>query len=160
MLKSQLKIIGPMNPSERLVVFAVLLFMVGILTVSFHKIETAWVAFFVMFFLLFFQILRTKQFRQNIDWTFLIVIATTIGISYVLKHIHVDKFLFDLFVGLMNDYKMSSIEFLLFSAVLTFLVRVILPLGPAAVVAGTLTIPLLSTITPILGLLLLPFLLY
>ena len=37
---------------------------------------------------------------------------------------------------------MSSIEFLLFSAVLTFIVRVILPLGPAAVVSGTLTIPL------------------
>ncbi len=142
MIKSQLKIIGPMTANERLVVLAVLLFMFGILTVSLHKIETAWIAFFVMFFLLFFQVLRTQQFRQNIDWTFLIVIATTIGISYVLKHIHVDEFLFDGFVKLMNNYKMTGVEFLLFSAVLTFVVRVILPLGPAAVVAGTLTIPL------------------
>lgn len=142
MLSDQLRVLGPITPAERLVIMALSLFMIGILTTAFHKIGTAWIAFFVMFFLLLFQVLVTKQFRSHIDWPFLIVISTTIGISYVLKFLHVDKYLFDSFVKLMNDYQMHSIEFLLFSAVLTFIVRIILPLGPAAVVSGTLTIPL------------------
>ncbi len=142
MLKDQLLVLGPMTPAERLVILALTLFMLGILTTAFHKIETAWIAFFVMFFLLLFHVLATKQFRSHIDWPFLIVISTTIGISYVLQYLHADKYLFDSFVKLMNDYQMNSIEFLLFSAALTFFVRIILPLGPAAVVSGTLTIPL------------------
>lgn len=141
-LSDQLKVLGPATSEQRLVILAIFIFLIGILTTSFHKIETAWIAFFVMFFILLFGVLSTKEFRANIDWTFLILIATTIGISSAMTHLHVDEFLLDAFKNLMGDYRMGGVQLIAFSAFVTLIIRLLLPMGPAAIVAGTLTIPL------------------
>lgn len=141
-LSNQLKVLGPLRKSEKNVFVAIALFIVGVLTVPFHKIDTAWISFFVMFYILFFEVIKRNEFRENIDWTFLIVIATTIGISTIIKFLGVDLFLYDAFERTLGDYHLSTIELLAMSAVFTFFVRAILPLGPAIVVSATLLIPL------------------
>ncbi len=141
-LTNQLHVLGPLRPAERLVAIAIVLFLVGVLTVPFHKIDTAWIAFYVMFFLLFFEVIATKEFRRNVDWTFLIVIATTIGISSVIQFLGVDLFLYEAFNETIGNRDLSSFQLMLLAAVFTFCIRIVLPLGPTAVVCGTLLIPL------------------
>ena len=141
-LSDQLKVLGPLRTNERLVYISTLIFIVGVITVPFHKIDTAWIAFYVMFFLLFFGVLSAKEFRSNVDWTFLIVISTTIGISSVIKFLGVDLFLYKGFTNLIQTDDLSTERLMFITGIFTFLVRLFLPLGPSAVVAATLLIPL------------------
>lgn len=93
----QLKILGPMNYGEYGALFSIIFFMLGILTISYHKISISWIGMVVLFILLSLKFLSKKNFQMKIDWAFLVYLATLLGIVKVMSFLNLNKYVLMLF---------------------------------------------------------------
>jgi len=90
-IRAQEKILGPMSTSEWAALAGIVLFFVGIATSSIHKIQLPWIGLMVLYVVLAMEFLSKKEFRTNIDWTFLIFLGTLIGFVKTLSFIGLDQ---------------------------------------------------------------------
>ncbi len=86
----QYKILGPLTREEWAALGGILLFAVGIASSTVHKIQLPWIGLTVLYVILAFGYMSKKEFRINIDWTFLVYLGTLIGIVKSMSFIGLD----------------------------------------------------------------------
>lgn len=138
---------GKVKPAELISLAALLVFFLGILTTQHHHISGSWLGFSLLFLLLVLGYIKLEDFQRKVDWPYLFLLSSIVGISNTFKTLGLDTWLYNhlltVFPEILKD------KFLLFSFVTTITLglRLILPVG--AVVA--LLAPIILTIAVKIG---------
>ncbi|NTV14079.1 MAG: cyclic nucleotide-binding domain-containing protein [Desulfobulbaceae bacterium] len=140
-VRSQLELLGNLKTREWAAVISVFLFLAGILTTSIHKIQPAWIGLAILYFLLLFGFLLRKEFKEKIDWPFLIYLASIIGIISTMNSVGLDKVL-SKNLALAGTYmRLDFAFFILILAVLTFVIRLVAPINASIVILAAIFVP-------------------
>jgi DASS family divalent anion:Na+ symporter len=136
--------LGPISGGERAALYGILLLALGIVTAPLHKIEVQYVAFAILCLLLYAGALERKDFIGKIDWAFLALLASMIGILATLHHIHLDQFVTARLAWL-GDYMREDFGMFVFAlSVVTLLIRLLIPLNQAILILAGALIPIAS----------------
>lgn len=108
---------------------SLLVFFVGMLTTSYHKIPISWLALSILFMLLAVGIVKTEDFEKKVDWSYLFYVSSIVGISSTFKVLALDIWLYDLLLSLFPIILYNKILLFVFITVITLLLRLILPVG-------------------------------
>ncbi|MDJ0508901.1 MAG: anion permease [Crocosphaera sp.] len=141
-LEIQLGMLGPMSDAEWTALGSILIFLVGVLTSSLHGIAIPWVALLILCFLLSGKVIAKKQFRNSIDWPFLILLGSLIGLSKSIAYIGFDDWISS-YLGWLGEYMRTSFSlFVLLFSITIFLARLLLPMALIVPLFATIFIPL------------------
>lgn len=144
-LKIQLQMLGPMSDAEWTALGCIIIFLVGVLTSSLHGIAIPWVALLILCFLLSGKVIAKKQFRNSIDWPFLILLGSLIGLSKSIAYIGFDDWLSS-YLGWLGEYMRTNFSlFVLLFSLAIFLARLLLPMALIVPLFATIFIPLAET---------------
>jgi len=139
---AQLQLLGRMKGREWAALFGILAFMIGVATTSLHRIQPPWLALMILYALLLFGFLRKNEFKEKIDWPFLIYLAGLIGITGGFNAVGLDKWLASHLIGL-GGFMRGNLElFLLALFAVLFVVRLAVPISATIVIAATVFMPL------------------
>lgn len=145
LIEKQLKSLGPISKDEWVSLATLAAFFIGMLTFTYHKISPAWIAFSLVYMLLAFNIISREELLSKVDWTFLLFMASIIGISSVLNYFNISELISSNLRGYILE---DSPGFLFtFFVVVTMLVRFFLPIGATI----TLLIPIFITLSGLYG---------
>ena len=139
---AQLELLGPVRAREWASVFGICLFALGVVTVSYHHIQPPWMALILLFFLLVFNFLRGNEFRDKIDWAFLMYLAGLVGMVSAMTQLGLSKYLAT-HLGWLGDIMRT--DFPLFILVLTgvlFSIRLVAPINAAVSISAAILLPL------------------
>ena len=144
MVNAQLKVLGPLNGFEWASLAGIVFLTVGILTGSLHKIAPAWVALVMVFALLTIGALNNKQFKERIDWSFLFLLASMIGVVHTMSYTGVDQWIGN-HLSWMEPYLKHNFElFVLFLSVSVMFARLAIPNTTTTILFATVFIPMAS----------------
>lgn len=140
-LKVQLALLGSMKNREWAAVFGVLLFMAGIVTVSLHKIASPWLGLAILFGILLFGIMDKKEFREKIDWPFLIYLGGIVGITRAINYLGLGR-LIAANLPWLGEYMHSNFPlFILMLCGVLFVIRLAVPISATIVIVATILMP-------------------
>lgn len=125
----QLDTLGPISKDEWVSLAAVAVFFVGMLTFPYHKISPTWIAFSLAYVLLAFNILTREEIQSKVDWTFLLFMASVIGISSMMNYFNIAGAISEKFQAFIEIFGGSSGIIFSFLVVFTIVVRLFLPIG-------------------------------
>ena len=138
----QLQVLGPMSRQEWGAIAGTLLFTVGVLTESLHKIRTPWLGMGLMFSFLVLRLMDKDDFRKRIDWALLIYLASLVGFGASFSFLGMDRWVsgrLGTLGSLLHDQ--LPLFFLLLSLGM-MAVRLVLPMSPAIAIAATILMPM------------------
>ena len=107
---------------------------IGIATSSIHKVPIPLITFGVLCAVLVIGVLSRDQFIKQIDWSFLVLLASMIGILATMNYLGIEKTLVTQFSWL-GEYMRN--DFHMFVLVLTgmiLFVRIFIPLNSAILI--------------------------
>ncbi len=139
---AQLQLLGHMKGREWAALFGILVFMAGVATTTLHRIQPPWLALMILYALLLFGFLRKNEFKEKIDWPFLIYLAGLIGITGGFNAVGLDKWLASHLTGLGGFMRGNLDLFLLALFAVLFVVRLAVPISATIVIAATVFMPL------------------
>lgn len=146
-IDDQLKIIGELTTNEIATIGTLILFIISLICIPYHKIPVEWLSLFLLFSLLSLKIVSQKQWLMDTDWSLLVFLGCIIGISSSIHYLNIDAFissaLAPLIKPLFHNDNISGILSLVI--VLTIAVRFFLPVGPTVIIMMTLCMPLADT---------------
>ena len=139
---AQLDLLGPVRAREWASVAGIILFALGVVTVSYHHIQPPWIALILLFFLLVFNFLRGNEFRDKIDWAFLIYLAGLVGMVSAMTHIGLSAYLAD-HLGWLGEIMRSNFAlFILIMTAVLFVIRLVAPINAAVSISAAILLPL------------------
>lgn len=140
----QYKILGPLTKEEWAALGGILLFAVGIATSTIHKIQLPWIGLTVLYVILAFGYMSKKEFRINIDWTFLVYLGTLIGIVKSMSYIGIDKVLGKnlAWLGVYSNTNFPLFVLLLSTAIL--FMRLFIPNNATVAILASVLFPIAS----------------
>lgn len=141
-IAAQLALLGNPHRREWAAIFGILLFTLAMVTISVHKIQSAWVGLAVLYGLLVFGMLGKDEFRKEIDWSLLMYVGGIVSITTTFHYLKLDTILAD---GLpwLGDYMRTSFSlFLLTLAALVFLLRLMVPVTAIIVILAIIFMPI------------------
>lgn len=144
-VQAQLDILGPTQSHEWAALVGILFLAIGILTGSLHKISPAWVALIILYVFLTVGIFSRSQFRLNIDWSFLFLLAGMIGIIKTMSYVGIDQWFSTKLDWLIPYMKHNFSLFVLLLSVSIILVRFIIPNNPTIMIFSAIFIPVAET---------------
>lgn len=140
-LKVQLSLIGRVKNREWAAIAGILLFMVGVMTMSMHKIASPWIGMAILFGLLLFGALNKNEFREKIDWPFLIYLGGIVGITSAMNHLGLGQ-LIARNLPWLGEYMHTNFSlFILILAGVTFAIRLVVPISATIVILATVMMP-------------------
>ncbi len=141
-LAVQLSLLGRLKRGEWAAILGVALFILGVLTTTFHKVPSPWLGMAILFGILLFGALDRKQFRENIDWPFLIYLAGIIGIASAITYLGLGQTLATklpwLGAYMHTDFNM----FVLALSGVIFVLRLAVPISATIVILATILMPI------------------
>ena len=143
-IKAQLSLLGALRNREWAALAGVMVFVVGVASTSWHRIQPSWIALGVLLALLVFGMLRKEEFRERIDWPFLMYLGGLVGLTGTLNAVGLDRWLGEHLAWLGHFMRDS---FPLFIALLTLvlsLIRLVVPISATVVIAATVFMPIAS----------------
>lgn len=138
---AQLSLLGTMKASEWAAAAGVVLFMIGVATTSLHAIQPAWLGLAILYGLLLFGSLNKKEFREKIDWPFLLYLAGIVGLTAALNHLGLTSLLAERLPGLGGVMRTNFPLFIFLLAMLIFVIRLAVPISATIVILATLFMP-------------------
>ncbi len=122
----------------------IVLLVIGIMTTSIHKIPLQVISLSVICSLLVIGALSRDDFVKKIDWAFLFLLASMIGIMSCMSYMGLDKNLIDQLGWLEHSmrHNFPLFVFALSSAIL--LIRLFIPLNAAILIFAAALLPLAS----------------
>jgi anion transporter len=140
-IDSQLKTLGKFTASERISLFVIVGSLVAFITQPWHGIRSAWIAMTGLLVLVIKNVLTEKNIRDDIDWNFMLSFGAIIGFGTVIN----DTNLADLVAKDLAPYYSFMMNrpflFLSFIALFTTVIRFVLPLPAAQLVAILPSVP-------------------
>lgn len=119
---------------------------IGIMTTSFHKIPLQLISLSVICSLLVVGALSRDDFVKKIDWAFLFLLASMIGIMSCMSYMGLDKILTSQLVWLKDLMFHNFSLFVLALSGAILLVRFVLPLNSAILIFAAAFLPLASEV--------------
>lgn len=117
---------------------------VGIMTTSVHKIPLSTISLSVICSLLVIGVLSRDDFTTKIDWAFLFLLASMIGIMSCMSYMGLDKALIDQLGWLKDSMRNNFPLFVLALTGAILLVRLFIPLNSAILIFAAALLPLAS----------------
>lgn len=137
--------LGPMSWREWFAFFGIVVLALGIITASIHKIPVPYIAFTVFFILLYLGLLTPEDFSQKINWPFLFLLASLIGILSTMSYLELDKLL-SLKLSWLGDYMISDFNtFVLALSAAVLIVRLSLPINSTVLIFAAALLPIANT---------------
>jgi DASS family divalent anion:Na+ symporter len=141
LVAAQLRVLGPMQVSEWAAVFGLVILLISFMTAAIHHIDIPWVALAILFSLLMFRFLSERDLRTRVDWTFLIFLASLIGLVSTMQAVQLDIWIADNLGWLKRVMTSNLPAFIGLLAAAIFVVRLALPINATVVIFATLLIP-------------------
>ncbi len=94
-----------------------------------------------MFCIFGFGFISKIQFQREVDWPFLIFMASAVSITATIKYLEMDAWLSG-YLAVITSYSTSGVMFLSLICGITLIARFFLPIAPAVVLLSTIFIPL------------------
>lgn len=138
---AQLSLLGSMKSREWAAVGGVALFMLGVATTSVHAIQPPWLGLAILYGLLLFGSLTKEEFREKIDWPFLLYLAGIVGLTAALNHLGLTRLLAEKLPALGEVMRSSFPLFVLLLAGVIFVIRLAVPISATIVILATLFMP-------------------
>ena len=141
LVEDQIRILGPMRAAEWSATFGLGVLLLSFMTARLHHIEIPWVALAILFSLLMFNFLDQRDFRERIDWTFLVFLGALVGLVKTMQFVGLDAWLAHHLQWLSELMAHDFDRFVLLLAAAIFLVRLALPINATVVIFATLLVP-------------------
>ncbi len=141
-ISAQLKLIGAPSRQEWIAGGAIVVFFVGMLTAYLHKIDPPWIGMGVLFILLALGSLSKQSFQRNIDWAFLFMLGSFVGLVKSISFLEIDQW-FATHIMWLGQFMRGN--FYLFSGLLglcIYGVRLLVPPNTTVVLFCSVMIPL------------------
>ena len=138
----QLSLLGKIKNREWAAIAGVLIFAIGVVTVSIHTVKPPWIGMAILFVLLMFGSLSKIEFREKTDWPSLVYLGTLVGIINVFNYFDLDKII-GLHLAGLGDIMRT--DFKLFVAILfgvVLLMRFVMPGTATVAICATVFMPL------------------
>jgi DASS family divalent anion:Na+ symporter len=142
LIRQELARLGAMSATERTALFGVLLLGLGIVSAPLHRIEIHYVAFAVLCLLLYLGALSRSDFIGKIDWAFLSLLASLIGILATMHYLKIDNAIIERLFWLGSYMRQDFPQFVLALSAVLLLVRLLVPLNQAIVIFAAALIPI------------------
>jgi branched-chain amino acid transport system substrate-binding protein len=144
MIKAQLHALGPCDTHEWITIMIVLASLIGFMTQSWHHVNGAWVAL-ASFFLLFSSgVLAEKSVRSDIDWNFLLSFGALVGFGGLISSSGLGAIMAGKVGPLLAPVEGCPYAFLVTVSLGMYLLRFVLPLPAAQLVALLSVLPVVS----------------
>ncbi len=143
-IEQEMKELGPISSTEWTTLFSILLLVVGIVAEPWHKIEIHYVAFSVLCLLLYFGTLKREDFIAKIDWAFLFLLASMIGILATMHHLNIESIIISKLSWLGVYMRQDFILFVLMLSVAILIIRLLIPLNQAIAILAITLLPIAS----------------
>lgn len=141
-LPLQQEALGPMTSAEWIALIGIVLFLIGVMTSSIHKINPAWIGIGLLFMFVSLGALNTQHLQQEIDWPFLILVGAMVGITESFSYLGIDKWI-GLQLKWLGIYMQTNFEiFILLLTGVIFVIRLALPINLAVIIVATMFFPL------------------
>ncbi|KPA11023.1 Sodium/sulfate symporter, partial [Candidatus Magnetomorum sp. HK-1] len=140
-IKAQLQILGKLNFSEWIAVIACSIFLIGAMTSFLHKIKTAWVGVLILFIVLFVGELEKDDFKQKIDWPFLLFLGGLIGFVRTFTYLELDKWMGQQLFFLTNYMTSDIFMFIIVLSGIIMIIRFVLPANATVAVLCAILMP-------------------
>ena len=138
---AQLTLLGNVKAREWAAVGGVALFMLGVATTTVHAIQPPWLGLAILYGLLLFGSLTKEEFREKIDWPFLLYLAGIVGLTAALNHLGLTRLLAEKLPALGEIMRSSFPLFVLLLTGVIFIIRLAVPISATIVILATLFMP-------------------
>ena len=146
---------GPMTPSEWGALLALLVLIVGVLTIQIHRIELVWLCLGTGLGLYMYGTLTAKDLRTHIDWSTLLFIASIVSWTPIIAYLKIDQLVIKfLGTGLkslnvdLTQYAGTQAHLLPLVFIVLFVIimviRMFFPGGPTFVILMSAFVPLFT----------------
>jgi DASS family divalent anion:Na+ symporter len=137
----QLSLLGRLKSGEWAAIAGVVLFMVGVATSSLHKVASPWLGMAILFGILLFGALNKREFREKIDWPFLIYLGGIVGITSAINYLGLGQVIAAQVPWLGEHMHTDFKLFVLLLTAVIFLVRLVVPISATIVIMATILMP-------------------
>ncbi|WP_446012036.1 SLC13 family permease [Candidatus Electrothrix sp.] len=141
-IKAQYEVLGPLSAQEWAAIGGIALFALGIATSSIHKIQLPWIGFAVLYIILVLGFLSKKDFKNHVDWTFLLYLGALIGLIKTMSYLGLDTSLGNEFLWLGTYMKDNFYLFVLLLAGSTMLLRLFIPNTATVAILASVLFPI------------------
>jgi di/tricarboxylate transporter len=141
-LVAQLHLLGKIKGREWAALFGVLVFTLGVATAAIHKVPPPWVALTILYTLLLFGFLRKREFKEKIDWPFLVYLGGLAAITAGFNAVGLNTWLAGKLSGIGGLLQGNLELFLLVLFGVVFLIRLVVPISATIVIAAAVFMPL------------------
>jgi DASS family divalent anion:Na+ symporter len=138
----QLGLMGEIKVREWAAMAGIGFLMFGIVSSSLHKMTPPWLGFAVLFSLLLCGTLRKQEFKENVDWTFLLYLSGITGIVATFNHLGIDSMLGKALPGLGSLMHENMGMFILLLFLLVQVLRLLVPINATVVILAAIFMPL------------------
>lgn len=142
LVRQQLAMLGPLNAEERFVLFGLVLFLGGAMSISWHHISLPWIAGFIMVALLLYGLVSKKNFQQYVDWPMVFFLLSLQGMTSTMDYLNLVgqiKPLMDSAAALLRE---DVTRLILLELAVVLVVRLAFPITAGMVVSAILMMPL------------------
>jgi di/tricarboxylate transporter len=140
-LSVQLSLLGKLKHGEWAAVAGVVLFMVGVATSSLHKVASPWLGMAILFGILLFGALNKREFREKIDWPFLIYLGGIVGITSAINYLGLGRVIAAQLPWLGEYMHLNFPLFVLLLSAIVFVIRLAVPISATIVIMATVLMP-------------------
>ncbi|MCG6551460.1 MAG: anion permease [Candidatus Magnetominusculus sp. LBB02] len=141
-IRIQLWLLGRLTAPEWSAIAGIVFFVIGIATYSFHKIQPSWVGLSILYGLLLFGSLKKEDFREKVDWPFLVYLASVVGIIQTMKAVGLDSVVARHLSMLIPYMSYDFGVFVMMLAGIMFVLRLAMPINAAIVLMAAVLMPL------------------
>ncbi|MBF0554709.1 MAG: anion permease [Nitrospirae bacterium] len=141
-IDEELKHMGRLKIAEWIAVFGIVILAVGMFAATITKINVTWVAFAIMFSLLLVGVLNSTDFRTKIDWSFLFLLGSMIGLVNTMNYLRIDAIVVNN-LGWLANYMHSDFRlFIILLSLTIFAIRLIIPMNAVVLIFAATLLPL------------------
>lgn len=144
-IAEQLAALGPLTAGEWAALAGIGALSVGILTIQWHHIDIHLLALAVLCLMLFLGTLSRNTFIARIDWAFLALLGSLIGIIATMDHLGIDDEIVNKLSWLGGDMQQSFGRFVFMLAAVFLLARLLIPLNQAIIIFAAALMPIASS---------------
>ncbi|MGZ5781117.1 MAG: SLC13 family permease [Burkholderiaceae bacterium] len=138
----QLRLLGKLKNREWAAILGMVFMLLGIITSSIHKVPPPWLGFAMLFGLLLCGMLRKKELKEKVDWTFLLYLGGITGIVATFNYLGLDAVLGAELPGLGSYMRTNFPLFILMLFVLINVIRLAVPINATVVILAAVLLPL------------------
>ncbi len=143
-IKKEYSQLGKLSWSEWVAISSIILIAIGMTTTSLHKIPISLITFAILCSALIMGVLTREQFTKDIDWSFLMLLASMVGTLETMNHLGIDQSLIEQFNWLGEYMRNDFALFVLFLTISILIVRIFIPLNPAILIFAAALLPISS----------------